>query len=176
MGLFDRVVNQVTNNLSYKLSRTISNGINKGIDAGIDAVKDSIQKRKDDKDSDKDDDKDNNDNKKTERVRTADVDGRGDYRDINFHNMTDHMKEVPDDLAEKARNLENTMNNARTPSELAAGIQDLLDVAKGERSLVMGNMSAMVQAMSNTTREITPGDSAKLDEFAQGLREIAKDK
>lgn len=93
--------------------------------------------------------------------------------DVNLGNMSEHMKEVPEELEERIMAAEK-MQPGQSGTEY---LRNMLSVAKDTRNLTFENMSVLTKAMANTTRQAGGSSMAdKIDELSDNSRDIARGK
>lgn len=93
--------------------------------------------------------------------------------DVNLGNMSEYMKEVPEELEERITAAEE-MQPGQSGTEY---LRNMLSVAKDARNLTFENMSVLTKAMANTTRQAGGSSMAdKIDELSDNSRDIARGK
>lgn len=93
--------------------------------------------------------------------------------DVNLGNMSEYMKEVPEELEERIMAAEK-MQPGQSGTEY---LRNMLSVAKDTRNLTFENMSVLTKAMANTTRQAGGSSMAdKIDELSDNSRDIARGK
>jgi hypothetical protein len=95
--------------------------------------------------------------------------------DVTLGNMTDYMTEVPDELEDRARALENTFNNVKDVSQLKDAVEQLKGVATDTQNIMFGNMSVLAKALGNTEKQVGNSSNASVfDKFSEDLSNLSK--